>query len=169
MNLLLPLDRNYTIWSLDNIPRDMIRTDLPRMSKCEIEIDARCKGASPMAFCLRKKFKTYPNSRYPQLEGFTIAFTAHQQARKISCGPMGGIMSYLVPSFFALITTWQEDRLRRNMQGKSSQASPVQTPEREDVVHFPMAEDAHRMFAHIINHDKISEILPSSSNTSEKG
>jgi hypothetical protein len=32
------------VWSLDNVPRDMIRTDLPRLSKCEIEIDARCKG-----------------------------------------------------------------------------------------------------------------------------
>lgn len=32
------------IWSLDNIPREMIRADLPRLSKCEIEIDARCRG-----------------------------------------------------------------------------------------------------------------------------
>jgi len=42
----------HKVWSLDNVPRDMIRTDLPRLSKCEIEIDARCKGTRVCRVCV---------------------------------------------------------------------------------------------------------------------
>jgi hypothetical protein len=52
-------------------------------------------------------------------------------------------------------SNWQEDRMRRVALGKPSQASPVVTPERADIPHFPMVDDALRMFERIISQDKV--------------
>jgi len=45
--------------------------------------------------------------------------------------------------------------MRRVALGKPSQASPVVTPERADIPHFPMVDDALRMFERIVSQDKV--------------
>jgi hypothetical protein len=164
----------HKVWSLDNVPRGMLRTDLPRLSKCEIEIDARCKGTYVIAPLISQRrnnrvwMRLYTDiANLRELRSQRLHPSAQADVKLVkSLASMWEVwLTRLLFLFLPLFgsTQWlrglfvsrQEDRMRRVAQGKPSQASPVVTPERADIPHFPMTEDALRAFERIISQDKV--------------